>query len=271
MASGRITRSGAEDYRLTQGLKMYRRRSHSKSLNNCGLSINAACIIKELVFEIQCLQRENIQLRCMFAAPVRRYQRTKRCYRCGREGHLERACCEKVSRYDGNWRTTKGGDSGPVTDSDGSDSVDEGFGSPGILVELSDTVSEQIDVSHTVVQNEVIQLGDDQLERDSRDGGSSSCARARIYKGKCDQEAGGVETYSGADNESDESSSGDSDEDSVEAATESEGEKDGMFDDAEDVSPPRPRKALIELLEDIQENVANPQVASALGLIGQIF
>ena len=210
-----------------------------------GSTISAVGIIKELICEIQCLQQENLQLRHS-SASVRNFQRSKRCYKCGRDGHLERACCAKVTKYDGNWRTN-GADNAPVTVNE---TVDEGFGSPGSILEPS----EQMNTSQSVEQD-----GDDQFELSPRDDGVSS--------GKSDQDSD-TDRYSSTDCEPDESSQASS-ADSDEAASESE--EDGMYDDAEEASPTRPRKLMLQILEDIDEDLANPKIADALGLIGEIF
>ena len=70
-----------------------------------------AGLIKELVAEIAYLRDENARLmdKCGykfdFGVGARRRGREKKCYKCGRAGHLERACCASDDRrFDQNWR-----------------------------------------------------------------------------------------------------------------------------------------------------------------------
>ena len=277
---------------------MYRRRSNITNIDIHGTSTSAVIIIKELVSEIQCLQQENVQLRRLVASP-----RIKRCYRCGREGHLERACCERVTRYDGDWRASHADNS----HANANELEDEGFGSPGKVMEP--------DVSHITVANQVSASVIPEYENDQPDacddGADGGCARTRVYAGKCDQEAS-LEASIYSDSSSITSdrrgeSSCDSD-GRGESSCESEGEAteshfdDGIYDDAEDnedapttrrsVSPiilddgiyddaedtedaPTTRRSqkskTLHLLECINDDLEDPTIAHALGLVGKVF
>ena len=184
---------------------MYGKQANILSANTAGTSTIA--VIKELVSEIHYLQQENLQLRRRMAASARN---TKRCFKCGREGHLERACCERLVKYDGNWRAIRT-DIGPGTVNE---SLDEGFVSPVKLMEPG----EQTDVAHAHESDQLVQLG-----IDAGDDGDSD--------GKCDQQAS-FDVSTNLDTSSVISGYEPSCE-SGEEATDSQ-QDDGIYDDTED-------------------------------------
>ena len=281
---------------------MYRQRnnmnvSYSKSLNQP----EVVKIVKELVSEILWLRGENFALR---QAAASRRNRTKRCFRCGREGHLERACAEResVRRYHENWRTRAG--SADATSSDKSNQ-DEGYGSPLLTSPASEAnllVSKDVMMVSASIAEPSIALqdlcdGESVNNAGGTVGGSADPSEYNATLSVCDDSYDNAVTTN--DEEAEEA---DDEEDEEDEETEDDDEEDdehsqqdgyiradydsdGAFDDA-DSADEEPKKAssvvaaqplhsdktirlLMKLGEDLDES--NGKFAEVFSNVGKLF
>ena len=262
----RIYNRGALCGLLSSGWTMFWRGNVRGAEQFSNSSSPMANLIKELVNEIAWLRNENEELK---RREKYRVITEKRCYRCGRKGHLERACCSYDTNINGNWRTSSV--SALNTEANvACDEEDEGFhGSPScgasavpLIVETcNELVPHERDIRASAGLSE---QSDARSIEDSEAEDEDGCNDSQPYS---DGSTGEEEDASDAD---------ESESASEEGAT---GREEGEFDDAESddeqpVKPAahRPLNTTVELLGKLGEILeANPKVTEMLSLTGQFF
>ena len=190
---------------------------------------STASLVKELVGEIMFLRAENNRLQRQVISTRRR---EKKCYQCGRIGHLVRACCSRdVRNYDQNWRRE-------------TPHYDEGFcGTPESAISCpanpEDTQISQAEVSDTSADT-FAAAGQSQSEEEIREGYTGD--DEDDDDGSNSEEEESVDSDSKSESDvtdcelSDEEGTAASDSD-VPSAAEAPPDYDGIFDDAAEESP----------------------------------
>ena len=216
---------------------------------------STASLVKELVAEIMFLRAENNRLQRQVVSTRRR---EKKCYRCGRFGHLERACCSRdVRNYDHNWRMET------------ASSYDEGFcGTPESAISCpanpEDTAISQAEVSTPATS---VQSPDEEIREGCTgddDGSDSEEEESADSDSKSDDSDADCEFSDEGDEEG--VCASDSD---ISSATEAPDDvDDGMFDDAAEDSPVAKGAAVGGTIKYLQELDlllnSNPQIDKAL-------